>query len=136
MTHFHEPVEQLSPDTRNYIRAINSLQEELEAVDWYQQRIDACTDDQLRRILEHNRDEEMEHACMSLEWLRRNQPGWDGALRRYLFTMEDIVAIEDHHTGSGGEPGTGGDRATGSAAAGRGDGSLGLGRVAKSEQEE
>ncbi len=98
MTEFHEPVEVLSQTTRNYIRAINSLKEELEAVDWYQQRIDGATDEQLEQILAHNRDEEMEHACMSLEWLRRNMPGWDSALRTYLFTEGNILELEESAT--------------------------------------
>lgn len=98
MTEFHEPVEVLSKATRNYIRAINSLKEEFEAVDWYQQRIDGATDEQLQQILAHNRDEEMEHACMSLEWLRRNMPGWDHALRTYLFTEGNILELEESET--------------------------------------
>ena len=101
MTEFHEPVEVLAQSTRNYIRAINSLKEELEAVDWYQQqRIDGATDEQLQQILAHNRDEEMEHACMSLEWLRRNMPGWDEALRTYSFTEGNITELEEHATGN------------------------------------
>ncbi|MEX0813420.1 MAG: ferritin-like domain-containing protein [Chitinophagales bacterium] len=92
MSEFHEPAEELSKETRNYRRALNTLQEEVEAIDWYQQRMDACDDEQLFKILEHNRNEEMEHASMTIEWLRRNQPGWDKQLRTYLFTEGDITS--------------------------------------------
>ena len=68
MTTFHETVEDLTKETRDYMRALNTLQEEIEAIDWYQQRVDGVTDKQLKKILEHNRNEEMEHASMSLEW--------------------------------------------------------------------
>jgi len=95
MKNYHESPELLTPETKNYIRALNSLKEEIEAVDWYQQRMDASTDDQLKKILEHNRDEEMEHACMMLEWLRRNMDGWDAMLKTYLFTEKDIVEVEE-----------------------------------------
>ena len=94
MKDYHEPAEVLSKETKDYIRALNSLKEEIEAVDWYQQRMDASTDKQLKKILKHNRDEEMEHACMALEWLRRNMDGWEEQLRTYLFTEKDIVKIE------------------------------------------
>lgn len=96
----HEPLDELSQDTREMHRAVVSLMEELEAVDWYQQRADACHDEALRRILEHNRDEEVEHAMMVLEWIRRRSPVFDGHMRRYLFTQRDIVATE-----SGGDAG-------------------------------
>ena len=76
-------------------RAIVSLMEELEAVDWYNQRADACKDPALKAILEHNRDEEKEHAAMVLEWLRRSDAAFEGYLRKYLFTDRPIVAIED-----------------------------------------
>jgi len=99
MSEFHEPAEELSKATREYRRALNTLQEEVEAIDWYQQRIDPCEDEQLRKILEHNRNEEMEHACMTLEWLRRNQPGWDEQLRTYLFSEGDILEAEAKATG-------------------------------------
>jgi len=95
MQNFHEPVEEISKETRNYIRALNSLKEEIEAIDWYQQRLDAATDDELKNILAHNRNEEMEHACMALEWLRRNMPGWDKKMKTYLFTEEALTEIED-----------------------------------------
>ena len=95
MSEFHEPPEELSEATRSYRRALNSLMEELEAVDWYQQRMDATKDEQLRKILDHNRNEEMEHACMTLEWMRRNMPGWDEQLRTYLFTEGDITNLEE-----------------------------------------
>jgi ferritin-like protein len=78
-----------------YHRAIVSLMEELEAVDWYNQRIDGSEDPELRRILAHNRDEEKEHAAMALEWLRRRDPELDRFLREYLFTEGSIVAIEE-----------------------------------------
>lgn len=91
---YHEPVDELSKDTREMHRAIVSLIEELEAVDWYQQRADACQDDALTRILGHNRDEEIEHAMMVLEWIRRRNPVFDAHMRTYLFTDEDVVGIE------------------------------------------
>ncbi len=94
MKNYHEPPELLSKETKDYMRALNSLKEEIEAVDWYQQRMDAATDKQLIKILKHNRDEEMEHACMVLEWLRRNMDGWEEHLKTYLFTEKDIVKIE------------------------------------------
>ena len=68
---YHEPLDKLSTATMDMHRAISSLMEELEAVDWYNQRVDACTDPELKRILEHNRDEENEHAALVLEWIRR-----------------------------------------------------------------
>jgi hypothetical protein len=95
MSEYHEPVEELSGETRNIVRALNSLKEEIEAINWYQQRADVCKDEELKRVLEHNRDEEIEHATMALEWLRRNMDKWDEALKTYLFTKEDIVSIEE-----------------------------------------
>ncbi|WP_405231817.1 encapsulin-associated ferritin-like protein [Lentisalinibacter salinarum] len=88
---YHEPVSELSDETRDMHRAIISLMEELEAVDWYQQRIDVCKDDELRRILAHNRDEEKEHAAMVLEWIRRRDPKFNDELKDYLFTEEPIA---------------------------------------------
>ncbi|MBZ9538587.1 encapsulin-associated ferritin-like protein [Modicisalibacter tunisiensis] len=88
---YHEPVEELSGETRDYHRAIVSLMEELEAVDWYNQRIDACQDASLKAILAHNRDEEKEHAAMTLEWLRRRDKTLDAHLREFLFTEGDIA---------------------------------------------
>ncbi len=100
MSDYHEPTDELSEQTRDYTRAIKSLMEEFEAVEWYQQRIDAATDDAIRKILAHNRDEEMEHACMLLEWLRRNMDGWDENLRTYLFTEGDITELESKMEGN------------------------------------
>jgi hypothetical protein len=95
---YHEPYEQLSDETRDVHRAIVSLMEELEAVDWYNQRVDACTDDDLRKILAHNRDEEVEHASMTLEWLRRRMPVFDTQLREYLFKEGSITGHEEKAT--------------------------------------
>ena len=83
---YHEPIAELSAETRDMHRAITSLMEELEAVDWYNQRADACQDAELRAILKHNRDEEKEHAAMVLEWIRRRDPGFDKELRDWVFT--------------------------------------------------
>lgn len=91
---YHEPVDELSDESRDMHRAIISLMEELEAVDWYQQRIDACRDKDLAAILAHNRDEEKEHAAMVIEWIRRKDPVFDKELREYLFTDKPIA---DHH---------------------------------------
>lgn len=94
MAEFHEPPEELSETTRSFRRALNTMMEELEAIDWYQQRMDATEDEQLREILDHNRDEELEHACMTLEWMRRNMDGWDEHLKTYLFTEGEITELE------------------------------------------
>lgn len=87
---FHEPVEELSAETRDMHRAIASLMEELEAVDWYNQRADVCKDRELKEILEHNRDDEKEHASMLLEWIRRKDPRFSKELNEYLFTDKPI----------------------------------------------
>ena len=88
---YHEPVEELSDETRDMHRAITSLMEELEAVDWYNQRVDACRDETLRAILEHNRDEEKEHAAMVLEWIRRRDPTFSAELKDFLFTDKPLT---------------------------------------------
>jgi len=87
----HEPVESLKPETLDMHRAIVSLIEELEAVDWYQQRVDACRDEALKAILAHNRDEEKEHAAMVLEWIRRHDPAFSKELKDYLFTEKPLA---------------------------------------------
>jgi ferritin-like protein len=99
---YHEPLELLNPATIERHRAIVSLMEELEAVDWYDQRVDATSDESLRAVLAHNRDEEKEHAAMSLEWLRRNDPKWDDVLRTYLFKEAPITSIEAEAEGKDG----------------------------------
>jgi uncharacterized protein len=122
----HEPQDQLDPATIDRHRALVSLQEELEAVDWYAQRVDAATDPELAAVLAHNRDEEKEHAAMVLEWLRRNDPVLDRHLRTYLFTEGSILEIEvaaEHGGADGPEPGAPGT--TGTA----GSGSLGIGSL-------
>jgi uncharacterized protein len=98
----HEPIDKLKPETPDIHRAVVSLMEELEAVDWYRQRADACGDEQLKAILEHNMNEEIEHASMVLEWLRRKVPKIDSALKTYLFTSGDVTKLEEAVTG--GEP--------------------------------
>jgi hypothetical protein len=93
-SNFHESEEVLAPMTRDMHRAIVSLMEELEAIDWYQQRIEAAGDGELKDILRHNRDEEKEHAAMVLEWIRRRDPSFDEVLRTFLFTERPITALE------------------------------------------
>ena len=88
---YHEPVEELSDATKDMHKAIVSLMEELEAVDWYNQRVDTCKDAELKAILAHNRDEEKEHAAMVLEWIRRRDPSFDKELKDYLFTSDPIA---------------------------------------------
>jgi ferritin-like protein len=92
---YHEDVGLLSEETKNLHRALVSLQEELEAVDWYQQRADVCQDPALKAVLLHNRNEEVEHAMMVLEWIRRRDPKVDQFARTYLFTQADITEIEE-----------------------------------------
>ena len=115
----HETAEKLSPATIDRHRATVSLMEELEAVDWYDQRIDAATDEELKEVLRHNRDEEKEHAAMVLEWLRRQDPVLDQQLRTYLFKEGGIIAAEAK--AEGGEP------SSGDGGGGLGDGCLGIG---------
>ncbi len=116
----HEEREALQPATVDRHRAIVSLQEELEAVDWYDQRVDAAGDPELAAVLAHNRDEEKEHAAMTLEWLRRHDPALDQMLRTYLFTEGSVLAVE---AGQGSDPAP---EAPGGAAPGSADGDLGI----------
>ncbi|HIC40803.1 Uncharacterized protein COG3461 [hydrothermal vent metagenome] len=88
---YHESEDKLTQATKEMHKAIVSLMEELEAMDWYNQRIDACEDQELASILVHNRDEEKEHAAMLLEWIRRQDPVLDKELREYLFTSNKIT---------------------------------------------
>jgi len=117
----HEPEDSLSPQTIDRHRAITSVQEELEAIDWYDQRVEATGDAELAAVLAHNRDEEKEHAAMTLEWLRRRDPILDQHLRTYLFTTEPVTEVE-HEAERGGAAGSGGASADSS-------GSLGIGSL-------
>lgn len=94
MSDYHEVPDELSDKTRSLTRALNSLKEEVEAVDWYNQRRDLEKDQELKDILKHNMLEEIEHACMTIEWLRRNMEGWDEELTTYLFKDEKITDLE------------------------------------------
>ena len=102
----HEPTDALSEATIDRHRAITSIMEELAAVDWYDQRVDATGSEDLAAVLAHNRDEEKEHAAMTLEWLRRRDPVLDGHLRTYLFTEESIVAEERQAEAASGSDGS------------------------------
>jgi ferritin-like protein len=95
---FHESLDKLSSETQDLHRAIVSLQEELEAADWYRQRADACGDEELKAILLHNMREEIEHAAMILEWLRRNNADFSQHLKTYLFTTQPIMEVEEEDT--------------------------------------
>ena len=112
----HEPEDQLSPATIDQHRAYASIQEELEAADWYNQRVNATKNPELAAILAHNRDEEKEHASMTIEWLRRHDPVFDRHLRTYLFSAAAITGVEA--TAGGGQAG-----------AGLSEGSLGIGSL-------
>ena len=96
---FHEASSELSDATKDMHRAIQSLMEELEAVDWYNQRVDACKNEPLKAILAHNRDEEKEHAAMLLEWIRRADSTFSKELQDYLFTDQPIAGLEHEHKG-------------------------------------
>jgi ferritin-like protein len=119
----HENPETLGGEVIDTHRAIVSLMEELEAVDWYNQRAKATSDPTLRAILEHNRDEEKEHAAMALEWLRRTDAKFAEHLKTFLFTsgpITEIEAVAVHGAGNGGA-----DEPSAPAA----DGSLGIGSL-------
>lgn len=117
----HESADKLKPATIDRHRAVVSIMEELEAVDWYDQRVDATTDPELAKILAHNRDEEKEHAVMTLEWLRQHDPKLDEHMRTYLFAKKSVLDIE-HDAEHGGEGG-------GKSGGGSSDGSLGIGSL-------
>ncbi len=93
---YHEPASEMTKKSREIIRAINSLKEEIEAVDWYYQRVAVTEDKELKEIMWHNAEEEIEHAMMTLEWLRRNQEGWDEQMRTYLFCEGSIMEAEEN----------------------------------------
>ncbi len=100
MSQFHEPIELLDEEALDFSRALNSLKEEVEAIDWYHQRVVATNNPELKAILAHNRDEEIEHAVMTIEWLRRNMgTAWDEELNTYLFTTGDITKLESEAMG-------------------------------------
>ena len=121
MTDFHEDWQALPEPARNIHRALRSVIEELEAVDWYHQRAVLTADASLRAVIEHNRDEEIEHACMGLEWLRRNMTVWDDRLRTFLFTTAPITEIEETQEAE----------AVGAQEAGASRADLGIGRLVK-----
>ncbi|HEY0252803.1 MAG TPA: ferritin-like domain-containing protein [Kofleriaceae bacterium] len=104
---YHEPIELLSEDTKNMHRALVSLREELEAVDWYQQRAEACTDADLSAVLTHNKNEEIEHAIMTLEWIRRHNGVVDDNLKTYLNSVGPITEVEEKAMSGGGGGGGG-----------------------------
>jgi ferritin-like protein len=103
----HAPREKLSKDTLSLHHAIVSLKEELDAVDWYRQRADDSTDKELADVLLHNMREEIEHAMMVLEWIRRNNADFDKFMRIYLFTKAPITAVEKAAEGEEDESGDG-----------------------------
>jgi uncharacterized protein len=117
----HENESVLEPETIDRHRAVVSIMEELEAIDWYDQRIDAATDQELKEVLAHNRDEEKEHAAMMLEWLRRHDPKLDEHLRTYLFTEKPLLQIEEEAEAK--------DEKHGGHDSSSADGSLGIGSL-------
>jgi uncharacterized protein len=121
MSDYHESWDALPAEARDIHRALVSLKEEIEAVDWYHQRLVMTSDPGLREILVHNRGEELEHACMMIEWLRRNMDSWDEHLRTYLFTEAPITEVEEAEAADG---------AGSSPPASASDNDLGIGKLA------
>lgn len=128
---YHEPYDLLSQETKDMHRALVTVMEELEAIDWYQQRAEACGDDDLREILLHNKNEEVEHAMMTIEWIRRHNQRFDEQSRAYLYSTGPITTVEERAMGragegapSGGSGGKGGNGGDSTAA-----GSLGIGSL-------
>jgi uncharacterized protein len=117
----HEDADLLDEATVDHHRAMTSLREELEAIDWYDQRVRATSDDSLAAVLAYNRDDEKEHAAMTLEWLRRRDPALDKQLRKFLFTTTEPIT----EVGSG----DGAAEADGDGPAPGASGSLGIGSL-------
>jgi hypothetical protein len=124
---YHEPVEELPQGDRDITRALQSLKEEIEAVDWYNQRAASSGNQELRNLLLHNRDEEIEHASMLIEWLRRLMPAWDNELRTYLFSSGPLDALEEGAAEGGDDAGAETERTPG------GSGDLGIGGTSRSQ---
>lgn len=120
MSEYHE--EGLSEQAKDFHRMVKSVMEELEAVDWYNQRADVTNDQELKAVVEHNRDEEIEHACMGLEWLRRNNPVFDEMLRTFLFRGDIPITEIEEAIEEGGEAEAGEEESNS-------NGSLGLGNL-------
>lgn len=112
MSQYHEPVELLDAKALDISRALNSLKEEVEAVDWYNQRVVASTCPELKAIMAHNRDEEIEHAVMTIEWLRRNMDTWDEELKTYLFKTGSITELENDAMNPDNSPNTKADNSS------------------------
>ena len=132
---YHEPLELLSEDTKNTHRAIVSLMEELEAIDWYQQRAEACSDPELSAVLTHNKNEEVEHAMMTLEWLRRKVPVFDDNIGMYINSSGPILEVEEALASGASGKGEGGSGKGGKVeggAAGQGEGGASKKSQAKS----
>lgn len=110
---YYEPYGEISQSDHDISRAITSLREELEAIDYYNQRASASSNSGLAELMIHNRDEEIEHAAMLIEWLRREMPEFDKELRQYLFTETSLLEVE-----------TGGTSPIAASAPGLGIGSL------------
>ncbi|MDB5032979.1 MAG: hypothetical protein JWQ98_220 [Chlorobi bacterium] len=119
---YHEPYELLSEETKNMHRALVTVMEELEAIDWYQQRAEACSDPELKSILLHNKNEEIEHAMMTIEWIRRKNGTFSDQARTYLFSEGPITQVEKAAMGK--EGGSGGEQGGGSSSTSLGIGSL------------
>ncbi len=111
---FTEPADILDQKTNDEAKALKSLMEEVEAVNYYNQRVAATPNAELKELLAHNRDEEIEHAAMLIEWLRRNMEGWDKELKTYLFTSAPLLEVETAGDAGGGEGGTPGSLGIGS----------------------
>lgn len=103
---YSEPYDAIDEKTRDISRAITSLREELEAIDWYNQRVNTTKDTELAGVMAHNRDEEIEHAAMALEWLRRNMDKWDEELKTYLFSSGSLLEVEEGGEGAEGSSAT------------------------------
>ncbi|MEO7114013.1 MAG: encapsulin-associated ferritin-like protein [Polyangiaceae bacterium] len=131
----HEQPELLSEATKNMHRALVSLREELEAVDWYQQRAEACSDPELAGVLQHNKREEIEHAMMTLEWIRRTSAEFDGNIAKYINSEGPILEVEENakaDRGEGGEQKSSGKKSSAKkpdGAISHADGSLGIGSL-------
>jgi len=128
---FHEPPELLPEEVKNHHRALVTIIEELEAVDWYEQRAAACSDPELKAIILHHRKEEIEHALMTLEWLRRRDPVFAEEAKTYLFTTGSITHVETAATKEGGG-GEGTSESVESRAKDASSSSLGIGNLKRS----